>query len=514
MAKQEYNFTPDYAYWWDKKDLSIEDTATLIFGLKPDEYDWYVTCHNALQDIQGEEFLKFQSLREYLGNREQCNALYDIIELREHILSESYYNRTSPKDFLRSVYESGMKYGDRSVHKGFLDFLESRGEHPHHFDFLKDKSRYHFDYGDLKSNLPKSEDDAVSIFLGLKAEPYNQFIAMKKDWQWVQWSPEKRFFAREYRKILDALPVSIGRLDDIKALNLWKGDFKEYVKTLHNHGVVFSPSFMRAFKKHVLPDWEWGYDEDSKIWQFYHHWVKRVPTWTLEEAVDLFKGYDPIIHQSHIINLAVSEFLLSSHPNGQEKNSPRILQAYEKYPFAQTGLHIIELQERLQRYVAAGKTQIAHQPFQDRPKEGWLFEPKAIYRFLNEATLYQPPLALHSAVGDTFEGYLDKQDSNVRETDDGPVLKNRLDSNTHDSRRKELERLKDKMQQAGIQDGEYSQDDMAIFLEKKSLHFNIDAETIKHYIKQSKIFQFPVGRQSNKKKQGKIPLGNRINWDE
>jgi hypothetical protein len=111
--------------------------------------------------------------------------------------------------------------------------------------------------------------------------------------------------------------------------------------------------------------------------------------------------------------------LLSSHPNGQEKNSPRILQAYEKYPFAQTDLHFIELQERLERYVAAGQPIVKNKDFQDRSPEKWLFEPKAIYRFLNGATLYQPPLALHSAVEEPLKAYLETKNVQIPHAKEG-----------------------------------------------------------------------------------------------
>ncbi len=526
------DFTPNYEDWWNKPDLTKEELIWLMVGISPQDMSHYRTLEGKTDKTPDEE--KWcQNFSNYFDNK---YLFWRYGSNRHQECEQCAISWDNKKQFIQDAYNAFIAIDD-----GFLDYLESKGAFQKNPDLEKYKGwrQYQLDLENADFDWRiNTEEEAFAVFLGLEPGNFKRYYALKlkkenrnKSLPFYLWlnelSPDDTWFFLLYRKFLrDTLPVYDTLIDDLKRLNLWpkvsesvkpwvNSNFSGYVKALHNHGVVFSPSFMRAFKKHVLPDWQWGYDENSEIWQFYHHWVKRVPTWTLEEAVDLFKGYDPILHQSHIINLAVSEFLLSSHPNGQEKNSPRILQAYEKYPFAQTGLHIIELQERLQRYVAAGKTQIAHQPFQDRPKEGWLFEPKAIYRFLNEATLYQPPLALHSAVGDTFEGYLDKQDSNVRETDDGPVLKNRLDSNTHDNRRKELERLKEKMQQAGIQDGEYSQDDIAIFLVEKSLEFkSVGHEHIKNIIKESQIFRFDKGRQPEKKKADKIPLENRINWDE
>jgi hypothetical protein len=509
MAKQEYNFTPDYDYWWNKPDLTKEELIWVMVGVSPDDRARYQELHN-----NNDKSPWYWGFYNYFDNKH----LFWGYQSKHQECEQCAISWDNKKQFVQDAYNAFI-----AIEDDFLVYLEGKSDFQKNPDLEKYKGwrQYQLDLENADFDWRiNTEEEAFAVFLGLEPKSFKRYYALRlkkenrnKSLPFSLWlnelSPDDTWFFLLYQQFLrDTLSVSIGRLDDIKALNLWKEDFKEYVKTLHNHGVVFSRSFMRAFKKHILPDWEWGYDKDSKIWKLCQDWVNKEKVWTFEQAIFLFTGKRPPVWKGEdkeiITHLAGSSLKIEYSFN--EKRY--VVTAFERDNYSKFGQRLFDLKERLENHILSGD-------IAGCDKENTKFKAKDIYKWLRENTSHRPPLALHSAVGDTFEGYLDKQDSNVRETDDGPVLKNRLDSNTHNNRRKELERLKEKMQQAGIQDGEYSQDDIAIFLQEKSLEFEtVGHEHIKNIIKDSQIFRFDKGRQPKKKKADKIPLGNRINWDE
>lgn len=84
---------------------------------------------------------------------------------------------------------------------------------------------------------------------------------------------------------------AIFRLSEkIRTLNAWKGDFRDYVQSIHNEGIIFPNICYANLKKLGI---ELSYTREGWAYNFYADWVKRKPLWTLQEAAKLYMGSDP-----------------------------------------------------------------------------------------------------------------------------------------------------------------------------------------------------------------------------
>jgi hypothetical protein len=418
------DFTPNYEDWWNKPDLTKEELIWLMVGISPQDMSHYRTLEGKTDKTPDEE--KWcQNFFNYFDNK---HLFWRYGSNRHQEYEQCAISWDNKKQFIQDAYNAFITIDD-----GFLDYLESKGDFQKNPDLEKYKGwrQYQLDLKnadfDWKIN---TEEEAFAVFLGLLPESFKRYYALKlkkenrnKRLPFYLWlnelSPDDTWFFLLYQKFLrDTLPVSDTLIDDLKRLNLWpkvsefvkpwvNSNFSNYVKALHNQGAVFSRSFMKAFKKHVLPDWDWQYEAGSRVWKEYQHWVNKEKVWTFEQAIFLFTGKNPPRQKGNYgeeITVYLTDYDLKIEYSAYEKRY--VITAFEPDEYRDSGLKLFDIKERLENHVLSGD-------ITGCDKENTKFKAKDIYKWLRENTVHQPPLALHLAVEESLKSYLGMEDSRV-----------------------------------------------------------------------------------------------------
>ena len=564
MVQSKDEHAPDYDYWWNKPDLTKEELIWVMNERNPEsakyerileekseltreEEQWLSNLGHDFRVFRlslnnsSIESLCFYHFSDFWHWSPECKTesllfeankslkdVLDSVEAKKAFIKTSYEN-------LRGIFSKILLIDSFLGQLPFIQYLIQNNlfEIDEELEKYKDKKSYRLNFDTVNLDEIKTSESTFAVFLGLEPKHFQRFSKMEnariKGRITEQPSPHDiwfyqsydHFFTEEYRHIelnkkqpIDFYTKKITGKTLVKTFNeiikkhsqrLFpeneqllheNSDFKFFAQAFYDIGLIFRPQVYKWLKDtHEI---QLHYSPDAWLIRFYERWTKE-HIWSAEQASYLLKGQNPDgSDEDH----QFKDF--SQHPAIiKPMQDPKFFEPFEgKY---------VSMNERLAKYVATKSIESFY------IQGEFYYRAKDIIKWMLDNIPYNPPEALIQVL---FRDDPEKQEiyeqGKEKRVEESQIASLEIveAGNTHNNRRKELERLKEKMQQAGIKDGEYSQDDMAIFLEKKSLHFNIDAETIKHCIKQNKIFRFPVGRQPNKKKQGKIPLEKRINWDE
>ncbi len=375
----EYNFKPDYAKWWKKKNIGHDDLCWLLQGVDPDHVTKARKLENKEKSAEENSWL-------WQFNRQLPPFLSNDFSNYKKLLSP-YKDK---QKLINHAYDSYLK-----IPPDFLDFLVSIKviKKDEKLEKYKNHSLYTLDYNTLSPQDITSENEALSVLLGLQFEYFAQFIALNerqtnepKDSDgfaaYARFSSEERWFYSEYRQFLEkqyyditAVPLINHVVNAAKALNLWKGNFNDYVQKLYNEGVIFKEDVYEQLLPHGITV---DIAHDSWALKFYKYWISQ-GGWTLKEAVSLFKGSDPRKNHRSLIDVSQNTWILNydSHCLSWDE-------------FENT---VVQLDERLARHTAI--QEISHYEM----GKDVLYKPAEIVAWLQKHTVYLPPKALLMALG-------------------------------------------------------------------------------------------------------------------
>lgn len=267
-------------------------------------------------------------------------------------------------------------------------------------------------FKNLKLENVNNEEKAITFLLCVE---HNNFMRFYKLQECVENNNEsddiklsttdERFFigyieflSSKYPKFYWKNIINVFR--SAKSFNFWSNNFASYIQNLHDKGFIFKEIVYSELEK---LDIRVKYTEHGWARKFYKRWIN-YKSWTLKEAVCLFKGEDPedcsgfyrqylmyIRESNHIFFHDISqnpENLLSK--NFFDANS--ILPFSDKQPLAWDILEnsFVDLEERLRRARLGN-----HMSYKKCKEKGeYLYVPEEIVRWLLENTLHTPPKAL------------------------------------------------------------------------------------------------------------------------
>ena len=403
MVQSKDEYAPDYDYWWNKPDLTKEELIWVMAGISPDDMSRYQELQN--NNDKSPWYLGFYN---YFRNKHRW---WHYGKNKHQECDWHNISWDNKKQFVQDVYNTCITIDD-----GFLGYLENKGEFKKNpnLERYRDESQYWLDLENTEFDWKSivREEEAVAVFLGLNPQTYKRFCDLDRQEEnsgkehldfLKSLEPDDKWFFGFYGEFWHKyFFVFHARINSLKNLNLWHGNVSSYVKALHNHGVVFSPSFMRAFKKHILPDWEWQYEAGSRVWKEYQHWVNKEKVWTFEQAIFLFTGKIPPHQKGNYgeeITVYLTDYNLKIEYSSYEKRY--VITAFEPDEYRDSGLKPFDIKERLENHILSGD-------IIGCDKENTKFRAKDIYKWLRENTVHQPPLALHSAVGESLKTYLNQ----------------------------------------------------------------------------------------------------------
>ncbi|MCB1782976.1 MAG: hypothetical protein KDI13_03195 [Alphaproteobacteria bacterium] len=212
-------------------------------------------------------------------------------------------------------------------------------------------------------------DTAACILLGLEPSP---FLKFKKD----RWHGKRQDegFVKEYSDFVWDYYWKRTGADDLCNIHnkmkagLWHDNFKDFAQCVYESGYLFRDEVMAFLNAN---DCKLHYPADNKRLKRYQAWAA-IETWSLDEAVNLYKGRDP----------DSKEYLFTDL-----RQPPRFL------GFAEKGRTIVHqpnmhgqygiLEERLEVLIDAPDSQLT-------PTKKGRFQPKQITDALQKITVYKP----------------------------------------------------------------------------------------------------------------------------
>jgi hypothetical protein len=292
----EYNFEPDYSYWWNKKDLTVEELAVLIFGVTPNDYDRYIKDFDGSRRHINDNEAFITEMGKFIRKRDSAITVENIMRSRDYLVENNYWENDK-HSFIKNVYEIGIAIRLPahchllSMHQDFLDYLDSIGERPTHFDKYNDVSIYKLNTDKLTVNDISSEDEAISIIFEREPKYFYRFIKIISENKEIdKLSSEDRFFYMKYPDDYFGKHAIFNYYKRIKELALWNGDFRAYIQNLFNEGFIPSKDFINFLSTR---DITLTYSPDSWAIKFYNDWIARSPVWNLSDAAKLYLGTCP-----------------------------------------------------------------------------------------------------------------------------------------------------------------------------------------------------------------------------
>ncbi|MFN3701599.1 MAG: hypothetical protein ACK4VI_08785 [Alphaproteobacteria bacterium] len=283
----EPEFTPDYAYWWNKKDLTKEELVTLALGINPAAHEW---ANRPDKSNEAAEY--FVEFYDYI----ERDTLYGdkFSGIRRHMLEKYWLDKSMDKHALVNIlYELGSLFHcGLYMHPDFLMYLSSISEKPTHFDKYYNHGQYECGYDTILEKEEISEDEAIGLPFGFEHSFLIKFteIAYKP---WNKRTEEERFFCSQYTDFLKSQGIAFGAyqglcdaVNNIKKKNLWQGDLQGFLNAVYDEGYIFHDSIVSKLK--ILPE----YSQAGWAYKFYNYWLDQ-GVWTFEEAKALFRGTDP-----------------------------------------------------------------------------------------------------------------------------------------------------------------------------------------------------------------------------
>lgn len=297
----EYNFEPDYDYWWNKEDLTPEELSILVFGVNPDAFFKYIEVFPP-QTRTDDDGRYIKSFDDFLNEQSDIVISSSILSHSSDFLINEKYWEGDKHSFVRSLYETsvainiGLGCHLPEMHPSFLKYLESLGECPTHFDHYKDHSDYGLDFSTFDFTSINSEDDAIAVLLGLKPKFFNKFMSLLVRGEQGQYKGEDLFFKNEYRKFLHKRFFSKhawcnvhGLYSRLKQEALWDTDFSIFVQSAIGKGYIITDEVKQCLQERGI---DCSYSTSSSAISFYKFWVSK-PLWTLDEAAKLYLAQDP-----------------------------------------------------------------------------------------------------------------------------------------------------------------------------------------------------------------------------
>lgn len=262
----------------------------------------------------------------------------------------------------------------------------------------KDYELFKFDFKDLELESVESEDDALSILLGVNVVQLLRFDALEtrhrsekkrpsknsKVWKKLI-TPDEKFFYTGYMSFLEEYYPGfryaevLGAYNEAKKRHLWKKDFKEYAQNLYDAGFIFKRDVVEELAKKGI---KFEYSEGAWSVQFFKYWLGQGGV-TLSEGISIFKGQSPIEGERSFQDLSQNPCLLSCDP------SSRLFWNLFKEDFEDLG-------RLFSRHVSVQKI-IGYQG--DGKEKETLFRPEDIMLWLMKNTLHIPPKALLEVLG-------------------------------------------------------------------------------------------------------------------
>lgn len=381
----EYSFEPDYEEWWKKPDLNKEDVLWLLFGISPDD----VARHQALSKNDNKTH---EEQEWYWGFGNYFDQTDPFLARNFHLNNELLEWKNDKNLLVKDAYE-----GHLHVKGGLLDYLIDANEFSRNpeLENYKDTAKYlcEFDKGCLKN--VKTEEEAFSLLLGLNPEFFIRFkdldvqASQKRGdgsdfTAYVDLSAANKWFHSSYREFLNIEYKYLEMVPDhyllraykkAKDLKLWKGNFKDYARSLHDEGFRFKAKIYEWLQSEGI---QLNYSSDAWVIKFYERWLKEC-LWSLQDAMYLFQGRDPRKDKRHFEDLSQNPFLINPM-----RDDPSAWDIFDE------GFYDVD--KRLEKYVTAGSIEaFAHNGVAH-------YKPKDIIAWLLEHIPVNPPEALLEVV--------------------------------------------------------------------------------------------------------------------
>ena len=155
-----------------------------------------------------------------------------------------------------------------------------------------DHGQLKYDFNLFKAESVNSEDEALSILLGLNVEQFAQFryLYKKKD----RFDKSASYFIRAYMSFLDdyyqlrysAFHQVMDFYHKAKEICTWRGSFENYAQDLYDLGFIFK---FEIFDKLQIKGIDLRYSKEGPVYRFYKHWIYE-RYWTLRQTTELVKG--------------------------------------------------------------------------------------------------------------------------------------------------------------------------------------------------------------------------------
>ncbi|MEM6603358.1 MAG: hypothetical protein AAF621_04840 [Pseudomonadota bacterium] len=300
----EYDFEPDYAYWWNKGTLSYEELCWLICGLNP---DW---GRRKTITRDGDNYDEEKEIQTYRAEAKWRNALehymYGLSFLGAEYTSDQYnlLRQYVPYSGCKAEFIRRARKMRFSLPRKFEALLEAQGvlDNEEAVAHYRNHNRFLFDFKTLNLKEIQTEQDAFAILMKLQPEALRRYASLHQmtlhaDYENIYsvfHTEDDLSFYIEYQHFLRDFyydgyidPLSLG--EEVHLLDLWNGDFKDYAQSLYNNGFIFRYDVMRMLAEHDIP---LTYHPESWPYNLYTFW-KEKQAWTFHEALALFKGECP-----------------------------------------------------------------------------------------------------------------------------------------------------------------------------------------------------------------------------
>ena len=244
----EYNFVPDYKKWWNKKALSQDDLCWLLVGIDPKDAKKSNDLFDSTQSRTDEEKRWVSNFSNYLDL-----SLFGSWSFNKH----SDYKKMlvwngDKRTFIKDAYDNHIVFP-----KEFLEFLIGSKLLSKNEDLEQYKDYELYKAKEVKPEEIKSEDDAISLLLGLEPKYLLKFSRLQerianepKDNNgfvaYVRFLPKEKWFFSEYKTFLEnsfygsyAQAVISHAIKSANEYTQWNGIFEDYVQQLHNAGFIF-----------------------------------------------------------------------------------------------------------------------------------------------------------------------------------------------------------------------------------------------------------------------------------
>lgn len=337
----EYNFIPDYAAWWKKRDLSKEQLCWLVLGVSPNDIVKKEKIHVGA-NASPEDIKWLGEFRAYTDGLANGWWIYDNYK---DFISNIGFGR-GKEDFINNCYDYAIKLPIE-----LINAIEEwkPNTYPTRFDKYRNHKIFLRNLDEVKLPDIKTEEDAFSVFLELAPEYFRQMCEIESfrdgGGDWKDMTPENRHFSIEYHAFLkkhlpqfDVVPHKIiySAWTKARKLECWKNQLIEYAQSLFDEGFVFSESVFSFLESNGFKR---QYSDGAWAVRFYERW-NRETLWSLEEALLLYKGASPLNNQRCFVDLAQIQavFTCGSDPLLYEEFDERFI-------------HIVP---RVEKHVSAG----------------------------------------------------------------------------------------------------------------------------------------------------------------